>query len=309
MILIADSGLTKTDWRLIDSKRNIYQFNTIGFNPYFQDAKTIALEISENLLPKIKLHSLESINCADMHVYYYGAGCSNEEKCELVQNALHQIFPQARIAVEHNLLAVARVLCGKNKGIAAILDTGSNSCYYDGVKIEKNNTSWGYVLGDEGSAAYLGKLFIQDYLNNEMPQKIATDFYKTYKLNKESIFDAVYRKPMPGIFLASFNKFIYQNQYEKYINDLIVFCFNQFFDKHICKYPKHRDVKMNCVGSVAYYYSNLLKSVAEDRSVKIDRIIEAPISGLTLYHLQEESVLYTPARNKITLFNESISPE
>lgn len=290
MILIADSGSTKTDWRLIDSQRNIFQFSTIGFNPYFQDVEAISDELRLNLLPKIKLVSLEEINSGDTIIHFYGAGCSCDEKCDIVKTAILQVFPEAMVEVEHDLLAAARALCGKNKGIAAIMGTGSNSCYYNGERIEESVASLGYILGDEGSGAYIGKRFIQDYLNNDMPKNISKDFFETYKLSKDYIFEAIYKKPMPSKFLASFSKFIYQNQNDTYVHKLIINSFDQFFDKHICKYSNYQQVKMSCVGSVAYYYRNKLRSVADSKGVTIDKIIESPISGLTLYHLQKKPV-------------------
>lgn len=290
MILIADSGSTKTDWRLIDSQKNIYQYTTIGFNPYFQDSDTIAHEIRKNLLPLVRLQVMEDIDSDDLFIYFYGAGCSYKQKCDILKMAIQEVFPKANIEVEHDLLAAARALCGKNEGIAAIMGTGSNSCYYNGEQIEENVASLGYILGDEGSGAHIGKHFIQDYLNKDMPQKISQDFYETYKLSNDTIFDAVYKSQMPSKFLASFSKFIYQNQHEQYIHDLLMFSFDQFFKKHICKYPNHREVKMSCVGSVAYYYRNKLHYVADSKGIVIDKILESPISALTLYHLERELV-------------------
>lgn len=286
MILIADSGSTKTDWRLVDNSKNIHQFNTIGFNPYFQDTETIEAEIKENLLNPIKALSIENFDNT-LEIYFYGAGCSSESKNEIVRAAIHKIFPDARIKVDHDLLGAARALCGNEKGIAAILGTGSNSCYYDGENIAENIFSLGFILGDEGSGANIGKHFIKDYLYKEQPAHISESFYERFKLSRENILDAIYKKPLPNKFLASFSKFIYQNQKEQYITDLIISSFNEFFDKHICKYANHKEVKLSCVGSVAYYYSNILRGVAVSKGVHIDKIIESPIASLTLFHLGE----------------------
>ena len=285
MILIADSGSTKTDWRLIEGKKNIHQFSTIGFSPYFQDSDTIAEEIKGNLLPGIKALSLDEQD--EMEIYFYGTGCSSEEKCEVVHRAIRQNFPNSIIEVEHDLLGAARALCGENEGIAAILGTGSNSCYYDGNKIIENIASLGFILGDEGSGAYMGKVFIQDYLNKEQPLSISERFYERFKLSKEDILNAVYKKPLPNKFLASFTKFIFQNKNEQYIINLVIDCFDKFFIKHICKYTNYKEVKMSCVGSVGYYFSDTLHAVASNRNVLIDKIIESPIASLTLYHIGE----------------------
>ena len=188
-----------------------------------------------------------------------------------------------------DLLGAARSLCGYNPGIAVIMGTGSNTCYYDGENIVENSPSLGYILGDEGSGAHLGKLFIQAYLNKELPDVIAEQFYERFKLEKEEILDRVYKQPMPNRFLASFSKYIYQNLKEQFFVDLVANSFNQFLDKHILKYKK-TSLTVNCVGSVAFYFSNILRTVALDKGVHIERIIENPIAGLTLYHLKHEDL-------------------
>ena len=278
MILIADSGSTKTDWRLIDGSKKC-QVSTQGLNPYFMDSADIVAIISNELLPNLLIDSNIPVN-----IYFYGAGCSTEQKKEIVRAALTQLFQKSTIEINTDLLGAARALCGTEPGIAAILGTGANTCYYDGQKIADNRPSLGYALGDEGSGAHIGKTFIQAYLNQEMPQHLADRFYERFKLNSADILDAVYKKPMPNRFLASFSKFIYQNLKEQYIIDLVANCFEQFFDKHICKYPQHKELKLSCVGSVAFYYSNILRGVAARKGVAIDKIIETPIAGLTLYH-------------------------
>jgi glucosamine kinase len=287
MILIADSGSTKTDWRLIDNDKKIHQFSTLGFNPYFQSTEDISKELREKLLPAIQGAITPKFTDPKPEVHFYGAGCSSETKCKIVHDAIIVNFPGAQVHVEHDLLGAARAVCGREAGIAAILGTGSNSCYYDGNDIVENVDSLGFILGDEGSGAYIGKKFVQDYLNKEMPAAISQRFFERFGLKKEDILDAIYKKPMPNRFLASFSKFIYQNLKEQYIIDLVANAFRDFFDKHICKYPKHREVQFHCVGSVGFYYSNILRAVAQEKGVAPGRIIETPIAGLTLYHLGE----------------------
>jgi N-acetylglucosamine kinase-like BadF-type ATPase len=283
MILIADSGSTKTDWRLIDRNNKEYKFNTVGFNPFFQDSTMIANELNQLLGPEVS--NITQTTNEELSIYFYGAGCSSNEKCNIVKAALTNVFPKAIVEVDHDLLAAARSLLGKKEGIAAILGTGSNSCHFNGEKIISNVASLGYILGDEGSGAFIGKHFIQDYLNKDLPDNIAAHFYETYNLSKENILDAVYKQPMPSRFLASFSKFINQHKNENYFVDLIEYNFEQFFRKHICKYEKHRELELSCVGSVAFYYSDILRSVAERKNVTIGKIIESPITDLTSYHL------------------------
>jgi N-acetylglucosamine kinase-like BadF-type ATPase len=283
MILIADSGSTKTDWRLIDKGNNTYRFHTIGFNPFFQDSTSIGNELNINLKPSIDALQLDAKDA--LNIYFYGAGCSSAEKCNIVKTAIGNVFPKADIYVEHDLLAAARALCGNKPGIAAIMGTGSNSCYYDGTKIKANVSSLGYILGDEGSGAYIGKHFIQDYLNKDLPSHIAEHFDSTYNLSQEKILNAVYKEAMPSRFLASFSKFINQHKEEEYFKDLVKFNFTQFFTKHICKYDNHKDVHLSCVGSVAFHYKDTLQEVASSKGVTLNKVIESPIADLTDFHL------------------------
>ncbi len=283
MILIADSGSTKTDWRLIDEHQQIHQYATQGINPYFQNEEEISTILQMELLPQLK----NGMQQSESEIFFYGAGCRTSIKKKIVETALTAHFPFSKIEVNTDLLGAARALCEDKPGIAAILGTGSNTCYYDGLNIVENHTSLGYILGDEGSGAHIGKLFIQAYLNKEMPETIALRFEERFKLNKDNILDNVYRQPMPNRFLASFSKFIYQNLKEQFLIDLVAKSFNELFDKHILKY-EHAYLKLSCVGSVAFYYSNILRAVALNKGVHIDKIIETPIAGLTLYHLKEE---------------------
>lgn len=283
MILIADSGSTKTDWRLIDENRNIKQFSTLGFNPFFQSEKDISLELKQNLLPHLGLREDDFLE-----IHFYGAGCSSDQKCEIVKEGLSSVFKKSKIKVEHDLLAAARALCGQQRGIAAILGTGSNSCYYNGEEITEHIPSLGFILGDEGSGAHLGKKLIAAYLYNEMPLELAKRFNSRFNLSKDDILDAIYKKTLPSRYLASFSKFILQNIKEQFLVDLVTDSFSSFFDHHICKYEKHKVEKFNCVGSVGFYFSNILRGVAAEKGVNVGKIIETPIAGLTLYHIGEE---------------------
>jgi glucosamine kinase len=283
MILIADSGSTKTDWRLIDNEKKIHQFSSQGINPYFQTTEQIS-----GILKTELLSSLTKIQYPISNIFFYGAGCRADDKKQIVRKALEENFKAASIEIETDMLGAARSMCGHNPGIAGILGTGMNTCFYDGKEITENRTSLGYILGDEGSGAHIGKTFIADYLNEVLPDALSLRFTERFKLSKDEIIDSVYRKPMPNRFLASFSKFIYQNLKEQYCIDLVKNSFEQFFDKYICKYAQHKKVKLSCTGSVAYYYSNILRSVGESRGVNIDIIVETPIAGLTLYHLGEE---------------------
>lgn len=287
MILIADSGSTKTDWRLVDDQGKIHQFSTSGFNPLFQTSVEIAKEIGERLIPSLKSAQVE-MEGPRYEIFYYGASCSSEERNKVVSDAILQHFPGAKVEVEHDLLGAARALCGYNEGIAAILGTGSNSCYYNGKEIVDNVPSLGYVLGDEGSGARLGMALVKGYFYREMPKALAERFGERFKITKEDVLEAVYKKPMPSRYLASFSKFIFQNLKEQYMIDLAADCFREFFDRQISKYDRYREVPVNCVGSVGFYYSNILRAVAQEKGIMMGTILETPIAGLVLYHAGEE---------------------
>ena len=269
---------------MIDDNKNIHQFATQGINPYFTSSDEISLIIQNELLSQIQFPLVGT----PLSVFFYGAGCGSDSKKEIVRIALLKNLHQAFVEVYSDMLGAARSLCGANPGIAAVLGTGANTCYYDGNNIIESTPSLGYVLGDEGSGAHIGKTFVQAFLNKEMPEALSNRFYERFNLGKVEMLDAIYKQPNPNRFLASFSKFIYQNLKEQFVVDLVANCFGQFFDKHICKYSKHKEVKLSCVGSVAFYYSNILRAVAANKGVNIETIIETPIAGLTLYHLGEE---------------------
>jgi glucosamine kinase len=277
MILIADGGSTKTDWRLIKEGREYKQVQTPGFNPYLVGSDEIEEILWKELQPYID-------NTAVSAVYYYGAGCSTPVKNMIVETAFEKIFPNARIYVSHDLLAAAHALCGDEEGIAAILGTGSNSCYYDGKEIKDGIFSLGYFFGDEGSGAYLGKQLLTAYLHNELPADITQKLKDEYPISRESMLDAVYTKPAPSRFLASFSRFINTNREHPYIYNLITEAFRAFYKYQICCYTRHKDVPVHFVGSVAYHYKDILTTIGLELGIKTGKFIKAPIDGLVEYH-------------------------
>ncbi len=282
MLLIADSGSTKTEWCFADDKKVLVSVTTQGINPYFQSEEEILQLLKTELLPSLNLP------ISKLQIFFYGAGCGSAVKNKMMKTSLLSIFRDAYVEVNNDLLGAARALCGRKKGIAAILGTGSNTCYYDGEKIAKHpeSSGLGYILGDEGSGAHIGKTFIQAYLNEELSAPVAEKFNQIYKLKKDDILEAVYKKSMPNRFLASFSKFVNENINDEYLTALVTDCFNQFFDKHICKYSQHKNVPLNCVGSVAYNYQEVLQKVAYHKGVTIGKILKSPIDDLTHYHLE-----------------------
>lgn len=276
MILIADSGSTKTDWRLIDEKYEVNKFRTVGLNPFFVDRLHIE---------KIIKGTFNIKNTKVDKIYFYGAGCASLNNCNIVKYSITSVFNNAEVFVFTDLLGAARALFGNEKGIVAILGTGANTAFYDGNKFVKSISSLGYIMGDEGSGAYLGKMFIAGFLNEELPSNLSNKFIEEYRLTKEKIIEIIYSKPFPNRFLASFSKFLYNNKDDKYVLNLLEYNFNQFFDKTICKYDLYDKQIIRLVGSIAFYFENELKSVALKRNIKIDKIIKNPIESLVNYHL------------------------
>ena len=277
MILIADSGSTKTDWSLLTLDNEIRKFQTIGMNPYFIDAEGIENELGKNLLPFVNIQSIDK-------VFFYGSGCSSIQTKEVIREPLEAFFRYAEIEIEHDLLAAARALCGKNKGIACILGTGSNSCLYDGNNIIENVPSVGYFFGDEGGGAYLGKMLITAYLRNELPNDLKQSFEVTYSYRFDHILDAIYKQAFPNRFLASFSIFLLKNVSHPFVNQLIFDAFDKYFYYQISRYSNFKDYNLSCTGSVGYHYKDIFLKVAQKWEVKVNEMSKTPMQGLINFH-------------------------
>jgi len=279
MILIADSGSTKTDWRIIAKDGSIQQLKTEGFNPYYQSSDEISRVLKADLLPKIT---------SDIStIHFYGAGCANPEKNAVVKDALQRNFQNCTIEINSDLLAAARATCNHEQGIACILGTGSNSCLFDGKEIVENIRPLGFLLGDEGSGAYLGKMLLVSCLRKELPENLARKFNDTYNTSIDEVLQKVYKEPFPNKYLASFSKFLFDNINEPYVYQLVYQAFETFVKKNVMKYENHENVKVHFVGSIAFYYANVLRQVTNDLGLMLKNILESPIAGLTLYHQQK----------------------
>ncbi len=275
MIVIADSGSSKTDWQFIDIKSHT-TLESPGINPFFQDTEEIAALqgdlIDEEIKPQVQ------------QLFFYGAGCIKGKTDKTVEDALKQIFPNAKIQVEDDMLGAARAVLGKKKGIACILGTGANSCLYDGDKITDKVPTLGFILGDEGSGAHMGKLFLNDYFKRAIPQNLRNKIEKELKLEMPDVLASVYREEYPSRYLASFSKFLNENRNHSYIQSLIKNSFAEFFFRNVERYKNYKDLQVNFVGSIAYHYADLLKEVAFSREIKIGKIIDKPIDGLIQFH-------------------------
>ena len=277
MILVADSGSSKTDWVLIDNNKQHTLYNSIGLNPYFTDSAKVA-EVVKSILPKEFLHEIDN-------VFFYGAGCANSEKSDIIKSGIQLVIKDAKVYVESDLLGAARALFKNNKGIAVILGTGSNAGFYNGKNISKTFGSFGYILGDEGSGAYLGLGLLKSYLNHEIPETISQKLELQYKLSKTEILENVYKKPFPNRYLAGFTKFLKENIDDEFIYTLIYNSFLIFFIQQIGKYDKNETGHIRFTGSVAFYFKEILQKVASHLNYKVDVILEKPIDELVKYHI------------------------
>lgn len=274
--LIADSGATKAEWCLLDGKKKktIY---TQGLSPYFLSAEQITAIINSELKSKLK-------NVQPDEVHFYGTGCSNSGNVKSVKKAIAASFKGATITVNTDLLGAAKALCGDDKGVACILGTGSNSCYYNGKAVAKNSPGLGYVLGDEGSGAYLGKKVVQYYLYNTFDADLMDRFNAAFNTTKTDILDAVYKKPLPNRYLASFTMFLAENRGHFMIENIIEDGINDFFFNHICKYTESWKLPIHFAGSVAYGFKDVIKEMCSSYELELGTIIKKPMDGLTVYH-------------------------
>lgn len=276
MILLADGGSSKVDWRLIDKNGEVKKIVTNGLNPFIRTEDEISEDIRQDLLPQVRDYDVEE-------VFFYGAGCAYIEKNEMIKNAIRKSFPSAYIEVNSDLLAVARGLCGADEGIACILGTGSNSCYYNGTNIIKNIPPLGYILGDEGSGAVLGRLFLSACLKNQLTFGIKEQLLEEYDLTIANILDNVYKQVMPNKFLASFAPFILKKIEDPTVYNLVYNSFKAFFVKNVMQYP-YRNTITHLSGSIAFHFQNILKDLAKSLDIKIGVIMQYPMEGLIIYH-------------------------
>ncbi|MFA6871613.1 MAG: ATPase [Bacteroidaceae bacterium] len=275
MILLADSGSTKTDWCFVEQGELVEKVHTKGINPFFQTTEEIVKEISNTLVPHFEDKHVDA-------VYFYGAGCAFPEKNQLVIDALSR-FLDCPIEVGSDLLAVARSLCGHKKGIACIIGTGSNSCYYDGENIVDNVSPLGFILGDEGSGAVLGKALVGDCLKNQLPPHVCEAFFKQFDITRAEILDKVYKKSFPNRFLASLSPFLLQHIDEPSVRSLVEEHFTRFFKRNVMQYD-YKSHSVHLVGSIAYYYQDILRKVASSLGIQLVQIVKSPMEGLLAYH-------------------------
>ncbi len=279
MKLIIDCGSTKADWVIINDKNIVISFQTEGFNPNYTDRKYI----SSIILNEVRYNTYTQ---GITKVFFYGSGCGKEENSLMIKDILESVFINADIIVTHDMLAACHAILGDKKGIACILGTGSNSCLYDGIEITEKSISLGYVIGDEGSANHIGRKIVHDYFYKIMPEDLLLKFEKEYNINISDFIENIYHKNQVSKYLAEFSKFAYANKEHDYIRNLCSECFNEFIEYFILKFKPTANTEIGFVGSIAFYFQDMLSECLECKGFKISKIVKNPIEGLIYYHSQ-----------------------
>jgi len=253
----------------------------MGFNPFFHDGDLVFKKLMENDLFQTFRNKIDA-------VYFYGAGCSSKERNIIIEGGLIRVFEHASfILVDHDLKGAALATSKGDKGITCIIGTGSNSCYFDGEEVHEEVPALGYVLGDEASGAYFGKILLSDWLYHRMPDDLANAFETEYNLTKEGIFEATYILPDANVYLASFMHFFSKNAEHPYLKDILFKGLDRFVEIHVLCYDNYREVPVHFVGSVAYYFKDILEEVAKKHSFTVGKIEKRPVEPLADYHINQ----------------------
>jgi glucosamine kinase len=275
MILLAESGSTKTDWALIGDSE-VSRMQTIGLNPYYLSEKEIAREIAQ------VLSAFASSTISE--VYFYGAGCSTESMNNKIGSILKKAFPTVKVIVETDILAACFGLLKNNAGVAGILGTGSNACFYDGKKIKRTIPSNGIWLGDEGSGGYFGKTLVSNYLSNRLPEQLHKSFEATFEDKRDQIIEKVYQQKRPNAYLASFAPFLYEYQNDSFVQEILQDGFTDFFHNICRNLPNASNQEIHLTGSIAFHFSETILKVAKGMDLKIMEIEKSPMNGLVEYY-------------------------
>jgi N-acetylglucosamine kinase-like BadF-type ATPase len=274
--LIADSGSTKTEWCLLKGNNKTI-LTSQGMSPYFVNGAEIENIVRNEVLSFLKRSKVDEL-------YYYGTGCTNPGNVKMVKKALKNCFPFASIAIDTDVVGAAKALCGNEKGIACILGTGSSSCYYNGKRIAKNSPGLGYILGDEGSGAYLGRKVIQYYLYNTFDEDLRSRFDAKFVTNTNEILNAVYKQPLANRYLASFAIFLAENRGHYMIENIIEDGLNDFFHTHISKFNESKNLPVHFTGGIAYGFKDVLIQMCDRYHLQPGNILKNPMEGLVKYH-------------------------
>jgi len=294
MRLIIDAGSTKMEWILLDGNEVKLRFQTDGFNPNYADrqclenmvssveTRFIASPMDDNDVPFSRRDKSASLQ----FIHYYGTGCGNKQNCQIIKAIFQQRFPDAEIHVTHDTMAACHAVLGHEKGIACILGTGSNSCLYDGEKITAEAVSLGYLLGDEGSGMHIGREVVRAYFYGFMPEDLRQQFDGEYHLELKDFIQRLYHEGQPSKYLASFAKFAGDHQKHPFIHDLVKQCFRAFIEAFVLRFEGGEKMKVSFIGSVAFYFQDILKEVLSDYGLTMGEVMQAPAEGLIRYYMR-----------------------
>lgn len=280
MVAIVDSGSTKSDWVILDDFKKVFlKTETIGFNPNFISRELIVPEIERNT-------SLTTVKNSIKKIYFYGSGCGVQQNCDTIIEELGRVFTQAEIIVKEDLTAAAYAAYRGRPAIVCILGTGSNSCYFDGENIRIQLPSLGFLVGDEGSGSAIGKQLVRRFFMQKLPEELSAEFEKTYNLTVEETLKNMYHTTRPNAFLADFNKFVVERKDHPYFQKMVFEEMLNFFDYQVLPYKESNDAEVNFIGSIAYYYEDIVRSAAAELNLEVGQIVQKPIESLVDYHIQ-----------------------
>lgn len=282
MLLVCDSGSTKADWLVAENGKVAGGFETMGFNPFFHDAETVFIELNKS---KEALQFREKAG----QIFFYGAGCSSDDRNKIIADGLQRFFIRAEVHVDHDMLGAALASCGNEAGLVCILGTGSNIAFYDGKNLSETIHGIGYIMGDESSGSYYGKKLIAYFLYRIMPPDLSRTFFEKYRMTKELMIENVYRKPHANVYLASFARFLSDHRQHPWIMHLVKKGMTEFFETNISSYPEYKSHPVHFIGSIAHHFSETLHEVAGQCGFTVGKILVKPVKELMEYFISNKT--------------------
>ncbi|ANF50064.1 ATPase [Chryseobacterium glaciei] len=280
MVAIVDSGSTKSDWVILDEFKQVFlKTETIGFNPNFINIELIVPEIEKNT-------SLTSVKNSIKKIYFYGSGCGIQKNCDTIVEELGKVFGDAEVTVREDLLAAAYAAYQGRPAIVCIMGTGSNSCYFDGENLKIKLPSLGFLMGDEGSGSAIGKQLVRRFFMQKLPTDLHEEFQEIYNLTIDDALKNMYHTTRPNAYLANFNKFVIDRKDHPYLRNMVLEEMKNFFDYQVLPYEESKDAEINFIGSIAYYYEDILRSAAAELNLNVGHVVQKPIESLVDYHVK-----------------------
>lgn len=285
MIAIAESGSTKCDWALLNEQGTVVkEFKTQGFNPYFHSTAFVSDTLQQ-------CEDVKAIREEITTLYFYGAGCSSPELNDMILRGLEEVFTNAEISVDHDLVAAAYSLYEGEPVICCIIGTGSNSCFFDGESVSELVPALGFILGDEASGSYYGKKLLADFFYQRLPSEMYHDFKERYGLTWSDTLNKIYSNVHANVYLASFMRFIADHKENPYVKEMIREGMARFIDIHVTHFPEFHKYKVGFVGSIAFLFEDILREELEKRDCQPGRIIKHPVQNLIDYHIRHKQIL------------------